>query len=71
MELGSIKDSAERPEALKMVKDLLIDSQTVMDHYEEVHDMAVEMKQYGLINFVEGQMDDLGKIMWKLRSTTE
>jgi starvation-inducible DNA-binding protein len=71
MELGTIKDSAERPEAMKMVKDLLADSQTVMDHYEEVHDMAVEYKQYGLINFIEGQMDDLGKIMWKLRSTTE
>jgi starvation-inducible DNA-binding protein len=71
MELGTIKDSSERPEALKMVKDLLADSQTVMDHYEEVHDMAVEYKQYGLINFVEGQMDGLGKIMWKLRSTTE
>ena len=71
MELGTIKDSTERPEAMKMVKDLLADSQTVMDHYEEVHDMAVEYKEYGLINFVEGQMDMLGKIMWKLRSTTE
>ena len=71
MELGTIKDSAERPTALVMVKELLDDSQKVMDHYEEVHDMAVEYKQYGLINFIEGQMDDLGKIMWKLRSTTE
>ena len=71
MELGTIKDSAERPEAMKMIKELLADSQTVMDHYEEVHDMAVEYKEYGLINFVEGQMDMLGKIMWKLRSTTE
>lgn len=71
MELGTIKDSSERPEAMKMIKDLLADSQIVMDHYEEVHDMAVEYKQYGLINFVEGQMDMLGKIMWKLRSTTE
>jgi starvation-inducible DNA-binding protein len=71
MELGSIKDSAERPTALVMVRELLDDSQIVMDHYEEVHDMAVEEKCYGLINFIEGQMDDLGKIMWKLRSTTE
>jgi len=54
-----------------MVKELLDDSQKVMDHYEECHDMAVEEKCYGLINFIEGQMDDLGKIMWKLRSTTE
>ena len=71
MELGRIKDSQERPTALVMVKDLLADSQILMDHYEECHDMAVEEKCYGLINFIEGQMDDLGKIMWKLRSTTE
>jgi starvation-inducible DNA-binding protein len=71
MELGSIEDGKERPTALVMVKELLADSQIVMDHYEEVHDMAVEEKCYGLINFIEGQMDALGKIMWKLRSTTE
>lgn len=71
MEMGRIKDSAERPEALKMVKDLLADSQTLMDHYEECHDMAMEYKKYGLINFIEGQIDDLSKIMWKLRSTQE
>ena len=71
MELGSIEDSKGSPTALVMVKDLLADSQTVMDHLEECHDIAVEMKQYGLVNFIEGIMDDLGKIMWKLRSTTE
>ena len=71
MELGRIKDSQERPTALVMVKDLLADSQILMDHYEECHDMAVEEKCYGLINFIEGQMDDLGKLMWKLRSTLE
>jgi starvation-inducible DNA-binding protein len=71
MELGSIEDGKERPTALVMVSELLADSQIVMDHYEECHDMAVEEKCYGLINFIEGQMDMLGKIMWKLRSTTE
>lgn len=71
MELGKIKDSDKVPNAMGMIKELLSDSQIVMDHYEEVHDMAVEYKQYGLINFIEGQMDDLAKIMWKLRSTAE
>jgi len=71
MELGDIKDSAERPDAMKMTKDLLADSQVLMNHYEECHDMAVEYKVYGLINFIEGEMDNLAKIMWKLRSTTE
>ena len=71
MELGDIKDSQERPTALLMVKELLDNSQTLLNHYEEVHDMAMDDKCYGLVNFIEGQMDDLGKIMWKLRSTTE
>lgn len=71
MELGDIKDSAERPDALKMTKDLLADSQVLMNHYEECHDMAMEYKVYGLVNFIEGEMDSLAKIMWKLRSTTE
>lgn len=70
-ELGSIKDSAERPSALIMTKDLLADSQILMDHYEECHDLAVKLKQYGLINFIEGEMDMLAKLMWKLRSTLE
>jgi len=71
MELGSIEDGKERPTALVMVSELLADSQIVMDHYEECHDLAMEDKCYGLVNFIEGQMDDLGKLMWKLRSTTE
>ncbi len=71
MELGDIKDSDKVPDAMKMTKELLADSQTLMNHYEECHDIAVEFKQYGLINFLEGEMDKLGKVMWKLRSTTE
>jgi DNA-binding ferritin-like protein len=71
MELGSIEDGKERPTAFVMVSELLADSQIVMDHYEECHDLAMEDKCYGLVNFIEGQMDELGKLMWKLRSTTE
>jgi starvation-inducible DNA-binding protein len=70
-ELGKIKDSDKVPAAIEMTKELLADSQVLMDHYEECHDIAVEYKQYGLINFIEGEMDTLGKVMWKLRSTTE
>jgi DNA-binding ferritin-like protein len=70
-ELGDIKDSDKVPDAMKMTKELLDDSQTLMNHYEECHDIAVEFKQYGLINFIEGEMDVLSKVMWKLRSTTE
>ena len=70
-ELGRIKDSAERPNDMKMVEELLEDTQTVMDHLEECHDMADEMKVYGLINFLEGRMDTHSKYMWMLRSTLE
>lgn len=70
-ELGTIKDEEGRPEAMKMTKILLEDAQKLMNHYEEVHDMAEEYKLYGLINYTEGQIDMLAKLMWKLRSTTE
>jgi starvation-inducible DNA-binding protein len=71
MELGSIKDSAERPTAMKMTTDLLADTQIVLDHYQECHDLAEENKVYGLINFIEDRMDTHSHIMWKLRSTQE
>jgi DNA-binding ferritin-like protein len=68
-ELGDIKDSDKVPKPLDMVQEILDDAQTLLNHYEECHDMAVEYKQYGLINFIEGEIDALTKVMWKLRST--
>lgn len=70
-ELGSIEDASEAPKALKMVEELLADSQIVCDHLEECHDIATEYKKYGLINFLEGRLDTHAKLMWKLRSTLE
>lgn len=70
-ELGRIKDSAERPADMKMVQELLADTQIVMDHLEECHDMAEEYRVYGLINFLEGRMDIHAKYAWMLRSTLE
>lgn len=70
-ELGSITDSQEAPKAMKMVEELLADSQIVCDHLEECHDIATEYKKYGLINFLEGRLDVHAKLMWKLRSTLE
>lgn len=70
-ELGRIKDAQESPADMKMVKELLADTQIVMDHLEECHDMAEEYKVYGLINFLEGRMDVHAKYAWMLRSTLE
>jgi starvation-inducible DNA-binding protein len=70
-ELGDIKDSDTVPDALKMTKELLDDTQIVCNHLEECHDIATEYKKYGLINFLEGRLDVHAKIMWKLRSTLE
>ena len=70
-ELGSIEDASEAPKAMKMVEELLADTQIVVDHLEECHDIATEYKKYGLINFLEGRLDIHAKLMWKLRSTLE
>lgn len=71
MELGTISDSKERPTAVAMMAELLADTQKVLDHYEECHDIADELDVYGLINFLEGRMDQHAKLMWMLRSTLE
>lgn len=70
-ELGSIEDASEAPKAMKMTEELLADTQIVVDHLEECHDIATEYKKYGLINFLEGRLDIHAKLMWKLRSTLE
>jgi starvation-inducible DNA-binding protein len=68
-ELGDIKDCDTVPKPLEMVQEILDDAQTLLNHYEECHDISVKFKQYGLINFIEGEMDNLGSVMWKLRAT--
>lgn len=70
-QLGKINDASESPNAMKMTEELLADTQIVCDHLEECHDIAVEYKKYGLINFLEGRLDTHAKLMWKLRSTLE
>jgi starvation-inducible DNA-binding protein len=71
MDLGTIEDASEAPSEIKMTQELLDDTQKVVDHLEECHDIATEYKKYGLINFLEGRLDIHAKLMWKLRSTLE
>jgi starvation-inducible DNA-binding protein len=71
MELGSIKDSNERPKAIDMVSDLLADSQILENHYMESYDMAEEMNAAGLCNYLGGLIDTHKKYQWMLRSTLE
>lgn len=70
-ELGRIKDSSEAPKDMKMVQELLADTQIVCDHIEECYDIAGEYKLYGLQNFLADRMDTHKKYMWMLRSTLE
>ena len=70
-ELGSIKDASEAPADMKMVKELLADTQIVCDHIEECYDMAGEYRAYGLQNFLADRLDHHRKYQWMLRSTLE
>lgn len=70
-ELGRIKDAQESPQDMKMLRELLADTQIVCDHIEECYDMAGEYKAYGLQNFLADRMDKHRKYMWMLRSTLE
>jgi starvation-inducible DNA-binding protein len=71
MELGSIKDSKERPTANAMVTELLADSQILENHYMESYDMAEELNVAGLCNYLGQLIDTHRKYMWMLRSTLE
>lgn len=70
-ELGRIKDAQESPADMKMLKELLADTQIVCDHIEECYDMAGEYRAYGLQNFLADRLDKHRKYMWMLRSTLE
>ena len=71
IELGSIKDSKERPTANAMVTELLADSQILENHYMESYDMAEELNVAGLCNYLGQLIDTHRKYMWMLRSTLE
>lgn len=71
MELSELDDAEDTPPGLEMVTELLADTETVCETIRACHELAENEDCYGLVNYLEGRLDDHYKLQWMLRSTIE
>jgi len=71
MDLSEVDDAEDTPTGLVMVKKLLDDTEIVCETIRAAHELAQTEKCYGLVNYLEGRLDDHYKFQWMLRSTIE
>ena len=67
-ELTSVQDEVSIPQASVMCARLAADNAKVLEEYRKAHALASGLSQYGLINFIEGQMDWHEKMAWQLKA---
>ena len=70
-ELSSIEDETTIPSALEMLNRLFQDNAKVLASAKIACDTAEELKQRGILNFLEGIIDEYEKQAWMLRSTVK
>jgi len=70
-ELTSIQDETTVPIALEMINRLYGDNGKVLATAKIACATADELKQHGVLNFLEGLIDDYEKQSWMLRSTVK
>ena len=71
MDLSEVDDAEDTPTGLVMVKKLLDDTEIVCETIRTARECAETEKCYGLVNYLEGRLDDHYKFQWMLRSTIE
>lgn len=71
IELSEVDNAEDTPTGLVMVKKLLDDTEIVCETIRAAHEVAVKENCYGLVNYLEGRLDDHYKLQWMLRSTIE
>ena len=69
-QLSKILDANTVIPGLSMMKQLEDDNRTLQAELTKAHDLAVEAGAYGVVNFLEGQMDYHDKLHWMLRAFT-
>ena len=70
-ELSDIEDETTIPLAIEMVNRLYQDNQKVLSSAKIACATADELKQHGVLNFLEGLIDEYEKQAWMLRSTVK
>jgi starvation-inducible DNA-binding protein len=71
MELSELGDAEDTPPGLEMVKELLDDTEVVCETIRAARLVSIEENAFGLVNYLEGRLDDHYKLQWMLRSTIE
>ena len=67
-ELSLVPGQTKVPRARLMIRELLADSQTLIDHLNQCFAAAEQENQQGIADFVAGRIDAQGKHRWMLRS---
>lgn len=67
-ELSKVSDEVAVPSAKFMFIRLASDNEVLLDELRTAVDMAEQMKERGVLNFLEGQIDAHEKLQWKLKS---
>jgi len=69
--LSQIDDAEDKPTGLEMVKILLDDTEIVCETIRVARQLCETEKCFGLLNYLEGRLDDHYRFQWMLRSTIE
>ena len=69
-ELSVIPGQIKVPRATLMIDELLADSQTLIDQLNATFAAAESEDQQGIMDFLAGRIDAMGKHRWMLRSFT-
>lgn len=67
-ELTTVQDETSIPQSGVMFTRLALDNDKVIAEYRTAHDLASAASQYGLLNFIEGQIDWHEKMAWQLKA---
>lgn len=69
IELSKLADAELIPsDALGMIQKLDADNEILLDQLRVVRNIAEKAGQYGVVNFIEGQIDYHDKLSWMLKS---
>lgn len=68
IELSQITGQTKVPRAKLMLQELLADTQTLIDLLNSTFDSAEEEDQQGVMDFLAGRIDAMGKHRWMLKS---
>jgi starvation-inducible DNA-binding protein len=68
-ELSIISEDEKIPTAEKMITNLLSCNEALLNVTTETYEMAEAQKKYGLSNYLQGRIEALTKLNWKIKAT--